>query len=372
MYSAARQPFKVRSSGDARRRDLTVSLAEFGSEAVLVLAPLGREAELACKILTGQGLDCRPCRTVNELSRQALEGVSSLVLTEEVLTPAAVGLLAGILQGQASWSNLPIIIFTEGHNGRSSRGRDLAEIFGEGVGVVLLQRPIQVASFVSVMKSAVLARRRQYELRDQLDAREKAEAQAQMLAEEMKHRVKNSLMVVSAIASRTFRGAITLADALESFSARLGAMSRAQDILTSNGQDSADLHELVDHALAAYRGEKTSDTFSVVGPRIRLGARTATAFSMALHELATNAGKYGALSTGSGKISIAWRVEDTSKGRLLYFDWVESGGPVVVPPKRRGFGSTLVEQALSSELGGRAKLSFEPEGVACSICATLG
>lgn len=360
-------------SDDPRHRHVTMSESESESQAILVLAPLGRDAELACKILTAKELRCRPCHSVGELSGHDLEIVSAIVLTEEILTPSAVKVLAGLLQTQPAWSNLPIIIFTERcHGGSSLRDKDLRDAFGAAMDVVMLERPIHVASFVSIVQSAVLARHRQYELRDQLDAREKAETQAQMLAEEMKHRVKNSLTVIGAIASRTFRGAISLEEALKSFSDRLAAMSRAQDILTSSGHASADLHELVEHALAPYGETEGGQAFIVVGPVVQLNARAATALAMALHELSTNAAKYGALSTASGKVSIDWRVNAEPNGRQLYFDWVETGGPVVTPPKRRGFGSTLVEQALSYELGGHAKLSFKPVGVSCSICANLG
>lgn len=193
-----------------------------------------------------------------------------------------------------------------------------------------------------------------------------------MLADEMKHRVKNVLTIASSIASQTFRGAETLDGALRVYSAPLGAMSRAQDLLTSSGEDSAAFRELVDQALRPYRSGEDWAPFEVDGPALPIAARMATAFSMALHELATNATKYGALSTPAGRVSIQWRQEDTAAGaRLLHVRWHEHGGPAVVASERRGFGSRLVERALAYDVAGTPRIDFDSNGIVCLICATL-
>lgn len=343
-------------------------------ETVLVLAPLGRDGDLACKTLSEAGIQSRFCRDVDDLSAQSMESCGAILLTEEVLTGGATHALSALLAAQPAWSNLPVIVFGR-INRRPVLARQarqaLAGALGRGRGVILLERPARVASFLSVMESAVLARRRQYELRDQLVARQQAEAHARMLAEEMKHRIKNSLTMVGAMAFQTFRGARPVEDSLEAFTARLRSMALAQDVLTQGSHDGADLHQLISQALEPYRDGDSPDRIEIGGPQVRIGGNRATPLTMAVHELATNAVKYGALSGGSGRLVVRWRTEGDPGHRRLHIAWREQGGPPVAPPKRRGFGSRLVERGLAMELGGDARISFEPGGVACDICASL-
>lgn len=337
-----------------------------------MLAPFGRDADLACGLLSRAGLACRPCRGIDDLHRQPAESYGAILLTEEALAGDAVRVLSALLDAQPAWSSLPVVVFVgrKGHRPELT-GRGLPEALGLRRGIVLLERPIRVASFVSVMRSAVLARRRQYELRDQLAARQQAEAHAQMLAEEMKHRIKNSLTMVGALASQTFRDPGPMREALGAFSARLAAMALAQDVLTQGSHDGAELHQLVSRSLAPYRQEDRPDRIAIDGPQVWIVERRTTALIMALHELATNAVKYGALSAGSGRVEVRWHVEGAPGARQLLLEWREHGGPPVVPPKRRGFGSRLVERALATQLGGHATMLFEPEGVVCEIRASL-
>lgn len=136
---------------------------------------------------------------------------------------------------------------------------------GAGRNIVILKRPVRVSSFISAMQSAVLARARQHELRDQLVAREKVEAHAHMLASEMKHRVKNTLTMVGVVASQTFRTRVGGSSAHDVF--RLSSMARAQDLLTQNGQDSADLHHLIDQALEPYGRSNETQRFENRGTK---------------------------------------------------------------------------------------------------------
>lgn len=345
-----------------------------GSKALVqVLAPVGRDAELACATLSRAGLACRSGHDLGDFDERQVDTLSALVLTEEMLSAQRIDTLAGMLEDQPSWSSLPVVVLVDSEHGRSGEAHGLlSRALGLGAGVVVLQRPIGAESFRSVMQSVVRERQRQFQLRDQLDAREKAEAHSQMLAEEMKHRVKNSLTLAASIASQTFRNARTLDEAVAAFSGRLSSMALAQDLLTENGHDSADFRELIEQALQPYRPDESWLPFEIDGPEVRIAARMATAFSMALHELATNAVKYGALSTPQGRVALRWRVEDKPNGaRLLHIEWIERGGPPVKPPERRGFGSRLVERALTYDLGGTARIDFEPGGVVCTICATL-
>jgi PAS domain S-box-containing protein len=197
-----------------------------------------------------------------------------------------------------------------------------------------------------------------------------AEEHQQLLINELNHRVKNTLATVQSVASQTLRNAESAKQAKEALEARLFALSRAHDVLTRENWEGADLYAIVEQAVAPYssRGE---DRLHLAGSRARVPPRMALALAMALQELATNAVKYGALSTETGEIRIAWNVQATGSGPRLHLRWEESGGPTVQPPSRRGFGSRLIERSLSHDLGGTARIEFPATGLVCTVDAPL-
>ncbi len=195
--------------------------------------------------------------------------------------------------------------------------------------------------------------------------RKVAEEHQRLLINELNHRVKNTLASVQGIAFQTLRGEVSLAEARSRFEARLMALSAAHNLLTEENWGGASLERVVSDSIEHLAGE--SGRFDVEGEPLRLGPRAALALAMALHELGTNAFKYGALSTDGGRVSIGW----TQDGDRLRLVWRESGGPPVEPPSRRGFGSRLIERGLAADLGGTAALQFDPAGLRCDIEASL-
>jgi two-component sensor histidine kinase len=141
-------------------------------------------------------------------------------------------------------------------------------------------------------------------------------------------------------------------------------------VLTRRHWEGADIYEVIDASLGAYRNNVQESRLEVAGPDIRLRPKAALALSMALHELATNAAKYGALSTDAGRVDVNWSITDTRAPRFS-FRWVESNGPPVTTPQRRGFGSRLIERGLAQDLDGNIRLEFPPSGVICIIDAPL-
>jgi two-component sensor histidine kinase len=127
---------------------------------------------------------------------------------------------------------------------------------------------------------------------------------------------------------------------------------------------------VVEMALRPHRSER-EDRFTTGGPEVHLAPKTALAIAMALHELATNAGKYGSLSRPQGSVTLLWRIAEEPEGPKLRMVWTERGGPPVAPPTRRGFGTRLIERGLAAELGGSVKLTYAEEGLVCSIDAHL-
>ncbi|HEX8415973.1 MAG TPA: HWE histidine kinase domain-containing protein, partial [Methylobacterium sp.] len=197
----------------------------------------------------------------------------------------------------------------------------------------------------------------------------RAEEHLLLLIHELNHRVKNTLATVQSIAGQSLRRleGEEAAAARSAFEARLLALARVHDVLTRESWEGAELGTVVADAIApldAADGQRSR--FVVKGPALRLPPRLALSIAMALHELGTNAVKYGALSGEGGVVTIAWSVERRVETRLL-LRWSESGGPVVAPPTRSGFGSRLIERSLARELAGEVQLLFAPAGVVCTI-----
>jgi PAS domain S-box-containing protein len=196
----------------------------------------------------------------------------------------------------------------------------------------------------------------------EVEQRKRAEQATELLLHEIKHRVKNTLGTVQAIASQTFRDAPR--EERESFTARLRALSGAHDLLTRQDFDQVRVDEIVALALAPFQ-ENRSARIHTSGDVAILNSNQALLLAMAIHELATNAVKYGALSGPAGQVDVRWTVEKR-EGRRLSLTWRESGGPPVAPPSRRGFGTTLIERALKQEQGA-SRMRFDPGGLCCAL-----
>lgn len=195
-----------------------------------------------------------------------------------------------------------------------------------------------------------------------------AEARQGVLLMEMEHRLKNTLAIVQAVATQTLRNAPSLGAAAESLGARMLALAQAHDVLMQGDWASASLRGLVEGA-AQLHGDGIPERFRVTGPEVIVGPRPALTLALMLHELGTNAAKYGALSNETGRVSISWRIAGRPGEERLRFRWSERGGPPVVPPTRTGFGSRLIERSLVHSFGGSARLRYPPEGAVLILVA---
>jgi len=171
--------------------------------------------------------------------------------------------------------------------------------------------------------------------------------------------VKNTLATVQSIAHHTARRTPDVATFTALFEARLVALSNTQNLLTAANWERVDLRAMLAQELAPYAEEQVRLT----GPAVDLNAQQTLGMGMVFHELAVNAAKYGALSNASGCVRIDWSVAD---GHLL-LDWVESGGPAVSPPQRKGFGSVLIDSTINRSLHGSAVMTYDPEGASFSL-----
>ncbi|WKA27129.1 sensor histidine kinase [Bradyrhizobium roseum] len=189
-----------------------------------------------------------------------------------------------------------------------------------------------------------------------------------LLIEELNHRVKNTLAVLQSIATQTFRSASRTER--EKFEGRLGALAEAHNLLSQEKWQGAELREVIARVLRPYL-LSTPERMRMSGPRVPLSPRLAVVLSMIVHEIATNAAKYGALSNDTGTIAIDWEIIEESDRRKLRLIWTEAGGPPVTAPVQRGFGSRLIERSTRDQLGGEATVDFLPRGVVYTVSCAL-
>ena len=194
-----------------------------------------------------------------------------------------------------------------------------------------------------------------------ISERKQAEERQKVLVDELNHRVKNTLASVQSLAAHSLRGGVEPDRMRERFEARLVALSNAHNQLADRRWQDADLRALAEEVLAPYRADHR---ISLDGEVVMVSARLAVSLSMVLHELATNAVKYGALSVTPGRLSVSWRRSGAAR---LVLEWREMDGPPVPPPVRKGFGTRFIAGAIGGELGGQVEHEFAREGVRCRI-----
>jgi two-component sensor histidine kinase len=186
-----------------------------------------------------------------------------------------------------------------------------------------------------------------------------------LLLHELNHRVKNTLTVVQGLAHQTFKGGEIPAHLLRSFEGRLNALAAAHNLLMKQTWEATPLRSAAQAALKPFQAAEPG--LSIDGPDILLTPSATVTLTLALHELATNAAKYGALSTDGGTVDLHWTMTDD----VLTLVWREQGGPRVTTPAKVGFGTRLLERAVARDLGGTVAINFEAEGVVCTISAPL-
>jgi len=203
--------------------------------------------------------------------------------------------------------------------------------------------------------------------RDMTEAK-RAETHLRLLIDELNHRVKNTLAIVQGIAQQSFKDDVPPRQARAAFEGRLAALSEAHNLLTREHWSLVSMRQIIEDALRPH-GE--AGRFTLDGPDLTILPKTAISLALAIHELATNAVKHGALSCPEGRISVAWqRIRGDGPARLT-LRWEESGGPAVEPPTRRGFGTRMIERGLAAELGGTVTIDFRPGGLVCTVDAPL-
>jgi two-component sensor histidine kinase len=325
--------------------------------AVLVAAPFRRDAAILEGILRQHGLATTVCGDATDLARQLIADSAALVMSQEALTPRMLDVVAGYLAAQPSWSELPLVLLLDAHHQHGSILTSLRTRLPSSK-LTVLQRPVRALELVTTIQAAVASRRRQLQLRDHIVWQEE-------LQRELNHRVKNILANVMAIYHMTVRQSASLEEFTERFEGRLTALSRVHHALVVSSEPSA-LSAVAELVLAPYRSN-SGQRVLIAGPAIDVTPTAAATLALCLHELATNAAKYGALSCPQGRVALTWAFEQGEASTMVRLCWAEDGGPPVAPPSRRGYGTSFIRSAANGSLSGSVDLQFRPEGLVCRM-----
>ena len=202
-----------------------------------------------------------------------------------------------------------------------------------------------------------------------IDEKKSLETEKELLSQEFAHRLKNTLASIQALASLTFRTSSSMEDAKVKLISRVLAISRVHDLIIAGGGDRADFATLVDKMISRH---VSADTMvKVEGPEFFVSAKQCATLAIVFDELCTNSMRFGALAKPRGSIGITWTIVQRDGEPFVHLQWIERGGPVVHPPRVKGFGSRLLLQMSPASLEGEARWSFDPEGISCEMTFPL-
>jgi two-component sensor histidine kinase len=327
---------------------------------VLILAPYRRDASYTASLLHEHNVRGQAA-SATDLAELLLASPGVLVVTHEALNPDVIAIIAEFLQAQPNWSEIPIIVLLDRAASQSRIKASLSAAWPRSR-QMFYQRPVAALELVSGIQSALLTRFRQREIRDYLDRESE-------LRLELNHRVKNILASVMSIFEMTRRGATTIEGLSENFRGRLTALSNIHSAVFLAGGAVVSLADVVDSTLAPYRSGGPSG-IRIDGPEVLVSSEAGTTLALCFHELATNAIKYGALSSPEGQISLEWELSPGADPRLT-ITWAETRGPPVVEPSRTGYGTRYMRSALTGLFGEPPDLVFASNGLFCRIHGPL-
>ena len=198
-----------------------------------------------------------------------------------------------------------------------------------------------------------------------ISARKRGERHQQLLIDELSHRAKNLLAIIQSVAQQSFKEDRPREELVRAFEGRLGALAAAHGILTQQKWESAPIRRIICDTIVAVKAD--DHRLDLQGPELMASPKTGVSLAMAVHELTTNAVKYGSFSNDGGTVHVCWE----ARGGRLHLRWTERGGPRVEAPSRRGFGSRMIERGLAAELGGTVRIDFQPDGIVCTVDAPL-
>ncbi len=325
---------------------------------VLVLAPYRRDADYLRQLLAEQNLDVRICPQNTGIGPCLSASPGVLVATHEALTPDVVASVGTWLEAQPSWSEMPIVVLLDRTSNQPRVKTALAQAWPRAR-QLFYQRPVTPVELVSGVQAAILARLRQRDVRDHIDREIE-------LRRELNHRVKNILASVASIFEMTRRGTNDLETFAQDFRGRLEALSNVHSAVFHADGEAVSIRDVVELTFEPYNLPGKARVVSD-GPTVMLSRESGTTLALCLHELATNAIKYGGLSIPAGQVHFTWGVA----GDDLWIRWAELGGPTVVEPARSGYGTRYLRSAFASLFGQKPTLTFDTDGLICVVKGRL-
>lgn len=328
---------------------------------VLILAPYRRDAEFMRTLLGGHDIQATIAVDMGALEQSLAGNPGVLVATHEALKPEVVEAVARHLTSQPNWSELPVVVLLDKNSPTDVIRVHLNRVWPRARHL-FYHRPLKPVELISGVQTGLLARRRQRDLHDNMEREVE-------LRRELNHRVKNILASVSSIFEMTARQADTLDVLKDNYRGRLTALASVH---------SAVFHAAGEHVTIASVAELTSAPYELdgrsrmvaSGPDLLLNREAATTLALCLHELATNALKYGALSVPDGQVFLMWRLSGATP-ESVSLDWIERGGPPAVEPSRLGYGTRYLRSALNSLFGSPPVFSYAADGFRCSASGNV-
>ncbi|UXR94977.1 sensor histidine kinase [Agrobacterium tumefaciens] len=328
---------------------------------VLILAPFRKDADYIAAFLQEQNVAVRHGKADDELASSLSLSPGVVIITHEALNAPAIATIGDYLASQPDWSEVPILVLLE-------KAAPLAQIHSQlerawpSARLILHTRPIARLELVNSIQTNFLVRLRQKQVRDAIER----EVELRL---ELNHRIKNILASVSSIFQMTRRGASTVEELAADFSGRLQALSNVHTAVFEAGDEEISLSSVIAMIVAPYNGDGLS-RIKASGPDIYVNRTSATTIALCLHELTTNAIKYGALSQKHGSVEVVWSMSEEASP-VFSLNWIETGGPAVVEPKRQGYGTRYVRSALASVFGAAPVITFAPAGLSCHAAGPL-
>ncbi len=330
---------------------------------VLILAPSGRDAAVAATILGEVGVSSTVCPDLDRLV-SGLDCAGGAIVTEEALLHSDRKGLAAWIRQQPPWSDFPFVLLT---SRGSHADAGLTDLLGN---VTVLERPFHPSVLANAVRCAIRARQRQREAEAYLLERKRSEEHQRLLIRELQHRVKNTLATVQALLRATARSASTVEGFKQVFEARVLSLSRTHDLLVENAWRAASIREILRSELGPY-DDGAGTRVLLTGPAVELPAELAVPIGMAIHELTTNAAKYGAFSTPRGWLEVEWDVRGHDGARKLQLWWTERDGPPVEKPSRKGFGSSLIQRLLTTQCRAEIEFAYDRPGLRFQMSVPL-
>jgi two-component sensor histidine kinase len=320
----------------------------------LILAPLRKDSEYLAELLSKNAIESEICEDVQGLEAALRDPPGVLVATHEALSESILDCVAAHVREQPNWSELPIVVLLD----KATRTAKVHAVLGvrwPRARVVFYHRPVATLELLSGIQSLLLARLRQRDVRDHLERELE-------LRRELNHRVKNILASVLSILHLTRRSSTSVDQMTHDFEGRLTALAEVHSAVIRAGGETVDFAAVVDTTLAPYRNGTGVDRVSAVGPPLTISRDAGTAFALSLHELVTNALKYGALSVPQGKVEMRWSIT-RGADPMFKLEWTEHGGPLLEPPSRVGYGTRYLKAALTGLLGREPTVEYRPSGL---------